>query len=32
MDFLILQMYVAIVGLLLGVLIAAYRRSSESDD
>jgi hypothetical protein len=32
MDFLILQGYIAIVGLLLGVLIAVYRRSSQSDD
>ncbi len=32
MDFLVLQMYVAIIGLLLGVLIAVYRRSSGSDD
>lgn len=32
MDFWILQMYIAVVGLLIGILIAAYRRSSESDD
>jgi hypothetical protein len=32
MDFVILQGYIASVGLLLGVLIAVYRRSSGSDD